>query len=333
MRNILLAIVIIVGLVFLAQQVERFESLVDVLRRGNPFWIGLAFVVQWAWLVNTAAQYRAAYRALDLHVSHRSLLPLVLASNFVNTVAPSGGMSGMAVFIDDARKRGLPTMRVTLAGVLFVLFEYTSFSVVLALGLIVLMRRNDLDSTEVIPSVILFAAAIALTAVVVLGMYSAQALERFLISAARLVNRLLRPFIHRDYLSEPFAHEFATEAAIGFSLLKAKPKDAWLMPFALALSGKSLLVSLLFLLFLAFEQPFSVGTITAGYSMAFLFTIVSPTPMGIGFVESAMTLTLRTLRVPLAAATVIALTYRGMTLWLPLLYGFIALQLGGLRRR
>lgn len=39
-----------------------------------------------------------------------------------------------------------------------------------------------------------------------------------------------------------------------------------------------------------------------------------------------MTLALTTLRVPLAAATIITLAYRGITLWLTLLYGMIAMR-------
>lgn len=53
--------------------------------------------------------------------------------------------------------------------------------------------------------------------------------------------------------------------------------------------------------------------------------------MGIGFVEGAMTLTLTPQGVPLEAAAVNALTYRGSTLRL-LLYGFLVLQFGGIRR-
>jgi hypothetical protein len=64
----------------------------------------------------------------------------------------------------------------------------------------------------------------------------------------------------------------------------------------------------------------------AGFAIGYLFLIVSPTPSGIGFVEGAMTLALTTLRVPLAAATIITLAYRGITLWLTLLYGAIAMR-------
>ena len=92
------------------------------------------------------------------------------------------------------------------------------------------------------------------------------------------------------------------------------------------------MVMLLFLIFMAFEQPFSVGTLTAGFSIGVLFQIVSPTPMGIGIVEAAMTFALTSLTVPIEAASVITIVFRGFTLWLPLLYGFFALQMAGMRR-
>ncbi|MBI3177068.1 MAG: flippase-like domain-containing protein, partial [Chloroflexi bacterium] len=85
-------------------------------------------------------------------------------------------------------------------------------------------------------------------------------------------------------------------------------------------------------MFLAFGQPFSVGAITAVFSLGYLFTIVSPTPLGIGVAEGAMVLTLTSLRVPIEAAVVITLAYRGFTVWLPLAYGFAMLQITGIRR-
>ena len=58
--------------------------------------------------------------------------------------------------------------------------------------------------------------------------------------------------------------------------------------------------------------------------------VVTPTPAGIGFVEGLMTLALNGLEVPLASAAVITLAYRGITLWLFLLYGMIAFRwIGG----
>ncbi len=325
MRQFLVALVVLLALYLALSQFTQLEHIWNILTRGNPLWLLLAGGVQLAWLVNTTLTYRAIYRLLGLKRSLRQLLPIVATSNFVNVVAPSGGLSGMALFIADARRNNLSPARVTIAGVLFVLAEYVSLLVVLALGLTVLFRRHNLNVATVSASAVLLMGAVALASLLFLGVYSAQTLAQVLASATRLVNALLRPILQRDYLPETRALTFATEAAEGLRALATSWRE-YLPPAALALLNKALLIAIFFLTFLAFEQPFNPGTLIAGFSIGYLFVIVSPTPSGIGFVEGAMTLTLRTLGVPLEAATVITLAYRGLTFWLPFSYGFIALR-------
>ena len=68
------------------------------------------------------------------------------------------------------------------------------------------------------------------------------------------------------------------------------------------------------------------GTLVAGFCIAYLFTIVSPTPSGIGVVEGALAIGLSSMGVPLSAATVVTVAYRGLTFWLPFLYGFVGIR-------
>jgi uncharacterized protein (TIRG00374 family) len=325
MRRFLSGLILLLAVYFALSQFSELQRASEVLQRGNFLWIGLAIVVQLTWLVNLAVLYRAVYRLLNMEVSLPHLLPLVVTSNFVNVVAPSAGMSGMAVFLRDARRHNLSRARVTLAGVLFVLFDYAGFLCVLMVGLAVLFRRNNLTAAEVGASLVLTTTALALAGLLLLGVRSARALERVLIRAARTINTLLHPLLRRDYLSEERAHTFALETAGGLSALRTGWRN-YLLPLALALSSKALLITLLFLTFLAFKQPFSVGTLIAGFSIGFLSMIVSPTPMGIGVVEGAMTLALISLNVPREAATIITLAYRGLAFWLPFGYGFVTLR-------
>jgi glycosyltransferase 2 family protein len=81
-----------------------------------------------------------------------------------------------------------------------------------------------------------------------------------------------------------------------------------------------------FLNFLAFKVVVSSGTIVAGYSIGYLFLIVSPTPAGLGVVEGMLTLTLRSMYVPIGAAAVVTLGYRCFTFWLPFLFGLISFR-------
>jgi uncharacterized protein (TIRG00374 family) len=146
------------------------------------------------------------------------------------------------------------------------------------------------------------------------------------------VNNIVRPFRRdktSDYLLTERAYTFAHDVAEGMQELRGKPREL-IMPMLLALSSKTLLIIVLFLVFMAFGVPVSAGTLIAGFSIAFLFMIVSPTPNGVGFVEGALTLTLASFYIPLGDAAVIAITYRGVTFWLPLVFGMFALRwLGG----
>jgi len=208
---------------------------------------------------------------------------------------------------------------------LVVLFDYLAFLCVLCLGLIVLIRRNNLNTPEITASIILLLVAIVLSTLVYLGMYSETALAKALAWMARLVNHLLWVFIHRQYLSETRAYTFAHEVSGALNQLRHNPKSL-LKPFLLGLSSKALLILILFLVFVAFQVPFSIGTLIGGFSIGYLFLIVSPTPAGIGIVEGALTIGLTSLNVSLGKATVITLAYRGITFWLPLLFGFYALR-------
>jgi uncharacterized protein (TIRG00374 family) len=325
MRSLLIAIVLLLGLIFVFVNLADMQATVETLQRGNWLFLLLAFGVQAAWVLNVAASFRAVYRAIGLDEEIGRLFMAVSAANFINVVAPSGGMGGIAVFISQARRRGYSAARVTVAGGLVVLFDYIGFLCVLFVGLLVLMRRNNLNMVELTSTAILVFVAGVLAGLIYLGMHSAEEMGRALAWMARLVNRIFRPFIHREYLSEQRAFAFAHDAHEGLAQLRQQPGNL-LLPAALGLSSKALLVVILFLAFMAFGVPFSPGTLIAGFSIGYLFLIVSPTPAGIGFVEGALTLGLRSLHVPLGDATVVALAYRGLTLWIPLFFGMLAFR-------
>jgi glycosyltransferase 2 family protein len=326
MRKFLFAVLLLLAVYFLLTRFAEVQQVVQTLQRGDLKWILLAVGLHFVWLVNIAACFRACYRLLGLEESIERLLLLSLGANFVNVIAPAAGVSGLAVFISDSRARRKPTGRVTSAAALSIMYDYLAFIVVLALGLTVLIRRGRLGVAEITASLIMVAIASVFATLLWTGMRSRDKLGEVLAWMGRTVNRLLHPIRKQDYLSEDNAREFAREVTEGLAIARHAPRGAIILPAALALSKQALLISILFMVFMGFGQAFSVGTLVAGYAIGYLFVIVSPTPSGIGFVEGAMTLALTTLRVPLAAATVITLAFRGITVWLTLLYGAIAMR-------
>ncbi|NJC98663.1 MAG: hypothetical protein C3F07_19695 [Anaerolineales bacterium] len=326
MRKFLFIFVLFLGAAFVYLSFGEIEIILATLQKGNFWFVVLAILIQCGWFLVAGLTYLSLYRLLGLDGTAYKMSLMAIAANFINTVAPSAGMGGMAVFISNANRAGHSPGKATIAGMLYIFLDYIAFLVVLTLGLIVLIRRNDLDPTEIAASVVMFAIAAALGFLLYLGSKSADALGNALARMARLINRIAKPFIHRDYLSEHRAHKFAHEMAADLKSLPERPYSL-VKPLLYAFANKALMIGVLMACFLSFQVPFSAGTIIGGFAISYLFLIVSPTPSGIGIVEGIMPLALSSLRIPWSEAVIITLAYRGITFWFPLGVGALALRM------
>jgi hypothetical protein len=203
MRKLLFILVLFLGAAFVYLSFGELESIVRTFRYGNFWFILLAVLIQFAWFWIMGLIYRSLYHVLDMDESLARLSLLSASATFVNIVAPTIGMSGMAYFISQAARNGKSAGKVTVVSMLGLFLDYVAFLVVLTLGLIVLFRRNDLDPAEIAASTVMFAVAAGFGFLLYLGSHSAQALGNALAKLARLVNRFMNLFLHRDYLRRP----------------------------------------------------------------------------------------------------------------------------------
>ncbi len=332
MRKIIIALVLLLAIVFVVLRFSELQNILDTLHHSNYRFLIAAVIIELIWLYNSATVYSTLYRLVGLKEKSTHLILVATAANFVNVVAPSVGIGGMAVFLDDAQRQNHSSGRVTVVGVLYILMDYLAFFCVLTLGLIVLVRRNNLNIGELTAAAILLAIAAGVAFLLYLGYRSVEKLGNALTWMARLINRIMHPFLHRDYLQVDRAHFYAQEIAEGISMFRYKPRDL-LWPFMYSLNNFALLLCVLAFTFLTLGTPFTVGTLVAGFAISYLFLIVSPTPSGLGVMEGVMTLILTTLGVKLEAAALITLTYRFLTFWFPLVVGAVAFRILGGKRK
>ncbi|MGD2253405.1 MAG: lysylphosphatidylglycerol synthase transmembrane domain-containing protein [Anaerolineales bacterium] len=324
-RNLFFAFILLLTILFVSSHFDEVQRIIDKLRQGDWRWLALAALVQIVWLINISGKFTVIYRLMGLRESIAHLAPLAAAANFFNVIAPSFGMGGVAVFAVDGRRRNLPAGKITTSAALYVLYDYIGLLVTLALVLFVLFTHNQLDREVVISSIVLAGISVGLGVLLFLGMRSRDQLGRALAWLSRLVNRILRPFIRRDYLEESRAYGFANDVAEG--LLQARrSRGGLILPIVLALTGKTLLVCILAIVFISYGQPFTIGTLIVGIGVASLVLIFSITPSGVIFVEGAMAFFLERMGVPATEAWAITLAYRGITFWWPLSYGLIAFR-------
>jgi len=325
MRKVILWIIVAMAVAFIIFSITEIESIVTAIKTGDLAFLLLAVSLEMVCLIINAANYRTLFHLVGLEDSLRHIFRLSTASTFVNMIAPSGGLGGMALFIDAARRRGHSSAKVMVVGILFIIYEYISLLFVVALGFVALIRRHDLTTGEIIAASVLLLFVILFTLILYFGYRSTKPLGEFLYKAANWINRRLRPLFHRDLIKAENAPVLAAEIAEGVEALQGKRKGM-LTPLLYALANKALLMGVLTSVFLSLKVPFSSGTIVAGYSIAQLFFYIMPTPAGIGFVEGIFPVTLNALLVPFAKAVLITLIYRGITVWFSFIIGFFSFQ-------
>ena len=331
MRKFILIVILFLGATFIVLYFSELQQIFTTIQRANPWYLAMALAIQGIWFIIVGLTYQSIYNLLGLKESRRHMILLAIAANFVNVVTTSAGVGGMALFINDGQHRGQSSGKVTVAGALYVLIDETAFLCVLAVGTVILARRNRLSDGDIAASLTLLAIACLIASFLYLGYRSASTLGKVLARLARIINAIVRPFLRRDYLSEARAHTFASEIADGLSALPKKPTSL-IPPLLLSLCGKILLMGVLTCAFLSFNIPFRLGTIISGFSLGFLFLIVSPTPSGVGIMEGVMALAFHSRRIPWGSAILVTLTYRGVTFWLPLLLGLGAFRLINTRK-
>jgi uncharacterized membrane protein YbhN (UPF0104 family) len=306
-------------------RLTEIGQLIDTLAGGRWWWVAAAAALQVAYYLAVAGAYQSSFLAVGVASRARDLLAVLLASLFVNTVAPSGGMAGSALFVDEAARRGLPAARAAAAALLARIMDSVGFSVWLLVGLVNLFLDRDLRPYQVVSAATLVAITAGMAGLLLAGLKNPQALRRLLAGFEGLVNRITAWSGRAAPLPAGWADRHAAELAQAGVALGARPLRV-LRTVGVAVLGHLVNMLCLYTLFAAFDQPIRAGLLIGGYTIAILSWKISPVPEGVGVVESVMVLVLRSAGVPAAKATVIALGFRGLGYWIPMLLGFVLLR-------
>jgi len=315
--TILLLVFLLFAVIFVVARLAEIEQMGRLLASISSIYLILALLAEGLWLLIATLIYQRNFFIVGIREGFRHTFFLSTSANFANVITPSWGMAGLAVFWADAEHRGYPKGSATVVGTLYMIFEYCSLLLVIALGFFSLLKRSLLGWPLISSALVLFGFVIFMVYMLFLGMRYPEKFRGFFMGASKLLNKLVRFIIRREFLPLRSAETFSDTAIESIVLLKSQWRKLAL-PFGLALLNKIVLITILMLMFIAFKEPFTPGILIAGFSLCYLFFYASPTPAGIGIVEGVMTLALKSLGIPLASATLITLAFRGFTFWLPL---------------
>ncbi len=303
--------------------VTRFTSLKQLgttLGSARGQWILAAMITHLAYFLGYAFLFKAAFAAVEVDSRWRDLLPVFMASLFVNAVAPSGGASGGALWVDEANRRNRSGARTAVGLLLQLGLDMATLIPFLIYGMIYLSLRRDLRIYYIIGPVMYVLGILFFTLALFLAWRYPRALQRGLEWFARQANRLAERFRHRKWLSDDWPERTAGELKAAVRAITRHPQPV-LAGVALSLAMHVVNAVGLYFLFIAFNSRVAPGTLIAGFGMGIVYYVITIVPQGLAAVEGVMALVFTSLGVPNSIAVAVVLVFRGLNYWLPLIAG------------
>lgn len=303
----LISFLFFAGLVVAASHLTEVERSAAVARHAQPLWLGVAVLLQASTYLWVALGWREVLRKTAQPPPLPRLVRTALVKLFADQVVPGAGMGGNVLLISRLRVLGVSKGNAAATLLISMVGYYLAFAVCALAMLITLWLHRQATPLLVgmVTAFLLIAAAIPTLALWLRARGSAPLpdwVEGF---------RPLRAMLE-------------TIGQAPASLLSDRPLVARvaLINGLIFLADAATLTTCL----LALGAGFRPATAFVALIAAAIAAVLAPLPMGLGSFEATAVATLRTLGIPLTIAIAATLLLRTLTLWIPLLPGFLLLR-------
>ena len=324
--QLLFFVISILFIWFFVRHFGQVQNAVETLAHASwYFMIALAGLLVLS-IINRGAFYHSLYDFFGARDSLKRLITLSLASAFVGLAAPSGGLSGAAVFISEAEKQGMNKTKSTFVYLFSQFLIYSVFLLILLFGLFYLLFNHQLQKYQIITAAVLFGIIFFFIFSMFVALESAAKLKKLFQFVSAAINYLARLLSRRgDLISGEDVHLVSQEIRNSLELVERNFKHLWL-PILHVFLMEAIDILILYYVILAFGYQVYPGVLITVYAVGVLFTLISITPSGVGVVEATMIVVLTNLKVPVELATISVVGYRIFTFWIPFILGYFAFR-------
>lgn len=321
MRKLIFGIIIVVALVVVFMRGDSLVELVATMQQGSAIPLLIAIAVQFGKYISQSFAFSNSFKTVGETMRPKDTINLVFGMFFMNTVAPSVGVSGVALVVDDARRRGIPAGRATSAAILMQASVDTGFLVIMLAGFIVLAATGNFSPWWLIAALVDIAIVGVAVLLLVLGKRSPATLSRILVAIEGFANKVLAKLKKEPkYWAENLVRTFGEASGD----IAGNPRKAAKV-FACSILASACELTCFIMCGISFGVD-KLPALIGGYIIATLFAMVSITPQGVGFVETAVLVFLTAYGINSAAATAVGIVYRGIVFWMPFLIGAVLIN-------
>jgi uncharacterized protein (TIRG00374 family) len=313
-------------MVFVLSRITEYEHIAEAFQKGNLLWILVALLLQVCFFMLLGRIYHLGFRAAGMKRSYFSMLPVVMASVFANTLTPSAGIAGTAVFVKEGRRGNHTSVRSTTGFIIETVFQQLGFVMVIAGAVLYLfLAENKVLILEASVAGLVFLIILTQVIFLAIAYIKPSLFEKILHFLSSLGNWLVKRFRKKPLVPRTWSDERSAEM-VEIVAGAMSDKKLWVLGLMSAVLMQICMLLTYFAIFLAFGQEISVSAAVSSFIASSIAGSILLGPQGIGLVEAGLALILTHYGIPSGSAALMAITFRVFNFWLPLLVGFISFR-------
>ena len=328
-RKLIYWILVLTFFYFVSKYLTEIEQVLEALLQGRLEFILIAMLFEVLFYLYSTQFSIKLLRVNQIRVPYIKMLKFFTTSAFLNVSAPGGSLGGLIYQIKKVSvEASAVTGKVFISLVMQVLNLYWSF-MLLAFVSMWFVISHGMQYATMFTAVMLFALISGVTfgVYVLLREYPSKLLSW--VNRFNVLHKWLKRLI-KKYNGE------GTDLWIEKKIVEihdatrkiSETKGLW---GEMLISGMMLHLihaTILYYVMSAFNIPFSPSLLVVGYTTMYLFTVISPTPLGIGVAEGFAQLVFVAFGVESEKALLAVLAFRAITVWIPMIIGFATFRFG-----
>lgn len=319
-------VITLLALVVLVYAVRH--QLADTIRNFSKVnvWVLLLLIpVEWLNYHAQAKQYQGLFAMVGNKLPYKFLFKTSLELNFVNSVFPSGGVSGISYYAMRMRsdRDKITGGRATLVHLMKLALLILSFEILLIVGVVSIAIGGHVNEFVLLISSTLSTLVLVGTFAFVMIIGHERRIQATFTFLTSILNRLLqivRPR-HPETINMLKARAAVEELHDNYKLIESHYHKLR-GPFWWGFWANVAEVAAVYVVYIAFGHWVNPGSVILAYAVANFAGFISVLPGGVGIYEALMTGTLVATGVPAALSLPVTVMYRVLNMLIQLSPGY-----------
>jgi len=260
-----------------------------------------------------ARLYKSLFKILGNSVSYKSMYKIALELNFINSVFPSAGISGVSYFGVRLRSETdqITGGKASLVQMLKLMIVLVSFEVLLILGLLFLAIGGHVNNLTILVSSSVSTLLVIGTFAFIYILGSKTRINTTFAFVTKMLNSLIHLFRpgRADAIKMDRVRNLVDELHNNYRLIHANYKSLK-NPFIFATLANLSEVLAIYVVYIAFGHWVNLGAVILAYAVANFAGFISVLPGGIGVYEALMTAVLAISGIPASLSIPVVIMYR-----------------------